>query len=166
MNSTLGRNRGNGESGFSLIEVVIALGLLAGVVITVSGLFILGGRQLKSGRTSSEALAVAREIVEEMNTWGFRQTWQIWDGSFTGAANTYTADTRTNTTPQAQEWQQTLEDKLGSAAFATVAVNSLAQTGTPPNFNTSSCKALRVVVTVFWNEGQRARTVQVGTVRM
>ena len=45
------------EKGFSLIEVVIALGLLAGVLIAIAGLFILGGRSVKSGRTSSEALA-------------------------------------------------------------------------------------------------------------
>jgi len=159
-------SRPSHERGFSLIEVVIALGLLAAVVISVSGLFVLGGRQLKSGRTATEALAVAREINEEMNNWGFRQTWQVWDDTFSGAANTYTVDTRTNTKPMVLAWQQTLRTKLGASAYATVAIDSLSQTGTPPNFNSSSCKSLRVVVTVFWNEGQRARSLQVGTVRM
>jgi type II secretory pathway component PulJ len=51
--------RGRKETGFSLVEVVIALGLLAGVLITISGLFVMGAKQVKSGRASSEALAVA-----------------------------------------------------------------------------------------------------------
>ena len=49
--------RRRGDSGFSLVEVVIAMALLAGVLIAISGLFIIGGAQVKSGRKSTEALA-------------------------------------------------------------------------------------------------------------
>lgn len=156
------RDSRRAERGFSLIEVVVALGLMAGVLISISGLFVIGARSVNSGRKSSEALAVGRQIVEEMNGWGFKQTYQLygWDGS----ATTYTADTRTNA--YASKWQPILATRLGNAAYGTVQVSAIAQ-GAPPTLNSSNCKSIRVVVTVFWNEGgARPRNVVVGTVRM
>jgi prepilin-type N-terminal cleavage/methylation domain-containing protein len=44
------RNRsGSVEAGFSLIEVVIAIGVLAGVMLSIASMFIMGGRQVKTG---------------------------------------------------------------------------------------------------------------------
>ncbi len=156
------RNDRSSERGFSLVEVVIALGLMAGVLISVAGLFVLGGRSVNSGRNSTEALAVGRQILEEMNGWGFRQTYGLY--GFDGSASAYSVDTRTNS--YAAKWQPTLTERLGDGAFATVQLNSLIASGSPPAMNASNCKAIRVVVTVFWNEGARGRNVAVGTVRM
>ena len=50
--------RGGGEQGFSLIEVVIAIGILAGVLLSICSMFILGGRQLKTGKTMTEATTI------------------------------------------------------------------------------------------------------------
>ena len=91
------------ERGFSLVEIVVALGLLAFVLISIAGLFIIGGKQIKSGRTSSEAMALAREIHEEMNAWGYTQLWSVF--GYNGQAATYTVDTRTNAACTA--WQTT-----------------------------------------------------------
>ncbi len=146
------------ERGFSLIEVVIALGLLAGVLISISGLFVLGGKQVKSGRTSSEALSVGRDILEEINGWGFKQTYSLF--GFDGTAATYNVDTRTNAF--AAKWQQVLDQKLLNA-YATIEVRSLAN-GAVPNLDTT--RAIRVLVTVRWQDGTRPRSLQVGTVRM
>ena len=57
------------ECGFSLAEVVVALGLLAGVLISMAGLLVLGNRLVGAGRGSTAALAEAdgqllREILE------------------------------------------------------------------------------------------------------
>ena len=46
-----------GMRGFSLAEVVVALGLLASVLLSIAGLVVMGARQLHGGRSSSEALA-------------------------------------------------------------------------------------------------------------
>lgn len=147
-----------GERGFSLVEVVIALGILAGVLISISGLFVIGGRQVKSGRSSSEALAVGRTILEEMNKWGFRQTYGMF--GYDGSATTYSVDTRT--TSYATKWQPLLTPKLANS-YATIQLQSLGP-GSPPNMNVT--RAIRVLVTVNWDEGARHRTAQVGTVRM
>lgn len=142
------------ERGFSLIEVVIALGLLAGVLIAISGLFILGGRSVKSGRASSEALAAAREIVEEMNGWGYTQLWAGF--GFDGQAATYTVDTRTSTAAPCPPWQAALVSKLGSSAYAIIKIDSVAQTGQPtPNFANAGAtlaRNVRATITVHWTE--------------
>lgn len=58
------------ERGFSLLEVILALGMLAAVLVSTTGLLVMGSYQTKSGRTASEALSVARTILEEMQGWG------------------------------------------------------------------------------------------------
>ena len=153
--------RRRSEGGFSLVEVVIALGLLAGVLISISGLFIIGDRQVKSGRTSSEALSVGRTILEEMNRWGFRQTYLMFGSTYDGAAQSYSIDSRTNTV--ASQWQSTLDEKLVNS-YATIDIQSLGPGSVPPDLDVT--RAMRVLVTVFWDEGQRHRSLRVGTVRM
>jgi prepilin-type N-terminal cleavage/methylation domain-containing protein len=156
------------QRGFSLIEVVIALGLLAGVLIAIAGMFIMGGRSVKSGRTSSEAMAAAREIVEEMNGWGFTQLWDNF--GLAGTATTYTIDTATCTTADCTSWQSTLRSKLGSSAHATIKLDSVAQGALAvPNFVTGgavTAKNVRVTVSVLWTQvGRRNRQVAVVTSR-
>ena len=145
--------------GFSLVEAIIALGLLAGVLISIAGLFILGGKQLSSGRNSTEALSVARGILEEMQGWGFQQTWLAYgiDGTTQMAA---TVDTRTN--GYASKWQPTLDDKLFNG-YGLIDIESLAN-GAPPVLKNT--RFIRVVVTIFWSEGNRQRQIRLGTVRM
>lgn len=155
------------QNGFSLIEVVIALGILAGVLIAIGGLFILGGRSVKAGRTSSEALATAKEIVEEIDGWGYTQLWSNF--GYNGQATTYTVDSRSNSACTA--WQNALTGKLGSSAYATIKIDSVAQTGqATPNFADGSgntlAKNVRITVTALWTEATgRNRQVSVITSR-
>ena len=161
--------RRSNEAGFSLIEVVIALGLLAGVLIAIGGLFILGGKSVKSGRTSSEALAMGKEIVEEMNGWGFTQLWENF--GYDGQAATYTVDTNTCATSDCTSWQTALVGKLGSSAHATIKIDSVTQgAGAPPNFQDAggavTTKNVRLTVSVLWTQVTgRNRSVQVVTSR-
>src|SRR5262245_46732599 len=61
----------NGERGFSLIEVVLAIGILAGVLLSICSMFILGGRQLKGGKTMTEATALSHDIMETFDKVSF-----------------------------------------------------------------------------------------------
>ena len=151
------------DRGFSLIEVVVALGLLAVVLLSIAGLFIVGGRQVKSGRTATEALAVSRGVIEQINKWGFKQTYQLF--GVDGSATSYTFDTRTITDPPTTgmaKWQDQLDEVI-PGSHGEIFIESLAN-GTPPALEDT--RAIRVVVTVFWTEGLRQRRVQLGTVRM
>ena len=157
------------ERGFSLVEVVIALGLLAGVLIAIAGMFIIGGRSVKSGRKSSEALAAGREILEEMNAWAFDQLWSKF--GYAGTAKTYTADTKTCVTADCTEWQSALVAKLGSTAHATIKIDSVAQgVLAVPDFvdggGEVTAKNVRLTVNVLWTEVPgRNRQVAIVTTR-
>lgn len=152
--------RNRNERGFSFVEVVLALGLLAGVLISIAGLFVIGGKQLNSGRNHTEALSVAQDIQEEMNRWGFRQTYLLFgiDGSTIRATD---VDTRTNSF--AQPWQARLDETLFNA-FGTIRIESLGPTAPPPVLDAT--RAIKVVVTITWDEGGRTRSVELGNVRM
>lgn len=159
--------RGRDEGGFSLVEVVIALGLLAGVMITISGLFVVGAKQVKSGRASSEALAAATEIHEELYGWGYSQLWEQF--GYDGQARAYALDTRTCGACGA--WQSTLTSKLGPLAYASIELQSVANaTGVVKDFADAFgnvlAKTVRVSVTVHWTElSGRQRSITVGTTR-
>jgi prepilin-type N-terminal cleavage/methylation domain-containing protein len=157
------------ERGFSLIEVVVALGILAGVLIAIAGMFVMGGRSVKSGRTSSEALAAGREIVEEMNAWGFSQLWENF--GLAGTANTYTVDTKTCVTADCTGWQNALVAKLGTTAHATIKIDSVSQAALPvldfvDGAGTVLARNVRVTVNVLWTQvPSRSRQVSVVTLR-
>ena len=147
------------QDGFSLIEVIVAMTLLAGVLISIASLFVFGERQVESGRTASEALAVARTILEEMDHWGFRQTYLQF--GFNGSASTYTVDTRTNS--YAARWQSVLDAKLGDAR-ALIDIDSAGPGGSTPAM--SATRAIRLTVTVIWSEGPRDRRIELCAVKL
>jgi len=144
--------------GFSFIEVLISLGLLAMVLISITSLFAAGQSQVKSGRTISEALAVARSILEEMEGWGFDQTYRAY--GLDGSATSYTVDTRTN--GYATKWQPILDAKLANS-FAEIRIASMETGGTVSPLASST--ALKVIITVRWREGHRPRRVELSSVK-
>ena len=150
---------GRGPAGFSLVEVVIALGLLAGVLISISGLFVLANRQLDGGRNQSIALSVARDILEEMDGWGYRQTYSTF--GFDGTAGSYSVDSRTN--GYAGKWQADLESEL-KESHAEIVIESAVDSGPGPALR--DARAIRVRITVHWSEGRRSRQVSLASLRV
>ncbi len=145
------------EQGSSLFEVTLAMGLLGLVLGSIAGLFTIGATQVRSGRNASEALAVARSIVEEMHGWSFRQLYEAY--SFDGSAATLVVDTRT---PGgfAEKWQVALDDHLRNA-YAKISLAAL-----EPGMSLANSSQIRLLVTVHWEEGSRKRKVRLETVRM
>ena len=146
------------RSGSSLVEIILSLGLLASVLVGTASLLVTGRHHAESGRTATEALSVTETILEEMHGWGLRQTYSRF--GYDGSATSYTVDSRSNS--YAAGWQALLGEKLDQG-YATIEITSLGP-GTPPALNTT--RAMRVIVNVFWNEGQRARVVRLGTTRL
>ncbi len=60
-----------GESGFSLIETVVALGLLAGAVISLAQLFALATESNFGARTMTYASVLAEQKLEELRALTF-----------------------------------------------------------------------------------------------
>ena len=152
--------------GFSLVEVIAAVGLMAGVLLSVAGLLTVGQRQVMSGRSSSEALALARDILEELEGLGFHQSFESFGDD--GSLASFVVDTRTSS--QAAEWQANLDSRLvdlfedDNRSHAEIRFDSINGTPTPPSL--LAAEAIRITVTVFWSEGPRRRSVRLCTVRL
>jgi type II secretory pathway pseudopilin PulG len=157
VSETLRADRGRGERGSSLVEVTLALGLMACVLASIAGLFVMGAGGVRSGRCTSAALAGARTIMEEIQGWNVQQVYQ--EFGLDGTASSYVVDTRD--AGFANKWQPPLDAKLAEA-YATIVIASL-EPGAPPLENSWQ---VRVLVTVHWVEGTRSRSVQLGAVMM
>jgi type II secretory pathway pseudopilin PulG len=165
--STGGITRNGPSAGFSLPEVTIALGLLAGVVISIAAMFTASEKLVNRGRHQSAAVTVARNIVEETNSWNYRSLYENF--GLDGSAASYTIDTRTD--PVAQRWQDELDraihpfDSSSKAAWAEITLESVSPTGSPPAIRDAVC--IRVAVRVFWTDlTGKVRELQLATVRI
>jgi len=152
------RNRsGSVEAGFSLIEVVIAIGVLAGVMLSIASMFIMGGRQVKTGKTLTEATTLAQDLMEQFDKESFNSLYLN-----LGAASTDTTRTVLSTTTGSpiQAWQTEIARKLNSGS-ASVRLDAMGPSS--PNFGTAA--GIKVTVTLSWNELGRAQSVGLSTVR-
>lgn len=146
-----------GTEGFSLIEVVLAIGLLAGVLVAIASMFMLGGRQVKVGKTITQATAIAHDIIERFENRSFNTLY-----TDVGAVGTDSSRTINSTTSGSAlvPWQTEVGQKLqaGSASLTITAMGP----GTP-TFATAT--AIRMRVAVSWNELGRPQTVAIQTVK-
>lgn len=147
------------EGGFSLIEVTMALGLLATVLISISSLFILGGKQVKNGKSTTSAAAITHEIMERIEQLAYTQTYTWFGGTDSSTSLSVSTTTGGN---NANQWQAEIATKLGAEASGTIIVTPV---GTASPLNMGSAHALRVQVTVTWSELGRTKTSTLEAVR-
>lgn len=151
--------RGSGSAGFSLPEVTLALALLGGVLISLSGLFVMSEGLVHGGQQQTVALSIARDILEETGGWHFEGLYDAF--GLDGSAASYTIDTRSNA--RAAIWQAALDAEL-EGSHAEIVLESITESGSPPPLNLAT--GIRLTVTVYWSEGPRSRSVGLATVRM
>jgi uncharacterized protein (TIGR02598 family) len=147
------------EGGFSLIEVTLALGLLATVLISIASLFIMGGKQVKTGKSTTTAAAISHEIMERIEQKSYSDTYGYFggtDSSTSVSVNTFTSGNN------ATQWQAEIGSKLGPQAKAFIDVTPL---GSASPLNMGNSQALQVRVTVSWNELGRSKSVALQTIR-
>jgi type II secretory pathway pseudopilin PulG len=147
------------DDGFSLIEVTLALGLLATVLISIASLFIIGGKQVHQGKSTTSATAVGQTIMERIDQLPYIETYGYFGGTDTSTA---LAVNTTTTGNNANQWQSEIQSRLGPNAFGTIAVTPL---GSASPLNMGSASALRVRVTVNWRELGRLRSISLQTIR-
>jgi len=158
------------ERGFSLIEVLVSLGLLAGVMVAVSSLFIFGGKEVKSGKEMTEAYSLAHDMQEEMDRMTYTQAWQYFMPTAINPAVDTTYSVLTTTTSGHSTdalatlagYQANINGKLYQGV-GTLEVEALDATGTAVALNGGI--AIRVTVRVEWWEGTNQRYLHVRSVR-
>ena len=100
--SALAKSSSSSESGFSLIEVLVASGLLASALIALAQLFAISTATNLSSRNTTYAAVLAEQKLEELRalTWGFdREGLPITDTTTNTAVNPETPTGGTGLTP-------------------------------------------------------------------
>jgi prepilin-type N-terminal cleavage/methylation domain-containing protein len=143
--------------GLTLIEVVIAMALLAVSLVAVAGLFASGGRSLAGGGHLTQATAIATSILEETEALSF-------DGllAAVGAGPSQslaTADSAVH--PWAARFQPEIAARLGDG-HAVVTLAAFEPSGAS---TFAAARAVRVGVVIEWMEGGRPRRAELQTVR-
>jgi type II secretory pathway pseudopilin PulG len=150
-------SRCRGARGSTLIEALVALALVAWAFLGVGELFLTASGLVRTARSHTAALAVARSLLEDLAGGGFDGTWERLGAD--GTAARVTSDSRTS--PWARSWQRALDAALGDG-WAEIEVASVAPAPTAPLRDAS---AIRVRVTVAWTDGSRPRRVRITAVR-
>ena len=140
--------------GSTLVEVLIALGLLTALLVSVAGLMLAGNRQAVAGAHASQALALAQTVIEQLESRSFRQSWKSL-GCDGAAVECRVAADR----PAVAAWRRVAERDLPLPA---VRVTLVALGGD----SLETAGLLRVTVTVSWREGPRPRRLRLGTLRV
>lgn len=76
--------RRRNESGFNLVELLIAIAVLGIILLAVLGLFSMGQRNVYAGRQASKAITLGTQVLEDLAPLN-RQ--MIWQGAFNIAGN-------------------------------------------------------------------------------
>ena len=148
---------GSAQRGFNLIEVMIALGMLAAVLVAIGSMFVMGGRQLKTGKTITQATALAHDLMESFENQSFVTLYTNLGAAST--ASTITVSSTATGSPIAT-WQPEIIRKLSNGS-ATVRLSAMGP-GTP---TFGSAVGLRLTATVTWAELGRPQTVTISTMR-
>jgi len=80
------RTRARSESGYSIVEVMIAMAIFGIVAITIFTLFVMGRRNVYGGKQNSQAVAVGTQVLEDIQPLNKRM---LYNGAF-GIADTDT----------------------------------------------------------------------------
>lgn len=156
------------RNGYNLIEVLIAITLLAWVVLVIAGLFIHGQRGIYSGKQQTKAVALGQKIYEDIASLIKDDKYKIFLGQ-PNDTNRTTTYTTSSTNPfnysenpvlfnVYEDWISRLKD-LSENAYITCTLTGLrskTQGGTP-TFN--NCIFLRYELRIGWTQVQRERHV-------
>jgi type II secretory pathway pseudopilin PulG len=145
------------DAGFSFVEVIIAIGVLAGVLVAISSMFLMGGRQVKVGKTMTEATTLCHDIMEALDTTSFTALYVDM-----GAATTDTTRTVFSNVSGSpiESWGTEIRRKL-EGGVASVTLTPMGP-GTP---TFGSATGIRINVNLTWSELGRQQTVRLSTTR-
>jgi len=108
-NRPVGQHTFRSEEGFSLIETLVAMGILATGLLTLAGVFIVGMRSLAASSPSLMAREKAREAIESVHT--ARDTGVItWDQIRNAPGGVFLTGERSLTTPGLDGLVNTADD--------------------------------------------------------
>ena len=180
------------QSGYNIVEVLIAMALLGVVTVSIVTLFFMGRRNVYAGKQMTKAISVGTRIEEDMsamtlddvlNNFGMTTTAVTTTSSATVAGTTYTncvlRDTNNisgTTDPNGwmTKWKALLPTTditspkitfvfMPRTVTRTVAGTSTTFPETVPSF--PDVPILRMRIVIEWKEGPRARSIVLDNVK-
>ena len=146
------RERG-GEAGYSLVEVLISLGLLTGVMVSICSMFVMGSTFIKAGKNLTEATVLAQDIMEDINKQSYTGVYEMLQLTIDPNASSVVSDTRVSGDKADTLWGDSIRSTLhdGYAVLNVVPIGG-------SSFGTG--EAVRVDLELGWTELTRNRKVQ------
>lgn len=69
-------SRKSSSAGFNLVEVLIAVGILGVVAISIFTLFVMGRRNIYSGKQTSQAIVIGTQVLEDLQPYNKKMIYQ------------------------------------------------------------------------------------------
>ena len=129
------------ESGMSLVEVLLALGLMASVMISVASLFVLGGQRVKGSRNMTQGMAIASNVMEDLYGLGVNIMPTTFPDCCPGgcAAATGCTVTSDSDTFLQSRWMPTIDKELGRGRLE-ITLLPMGGSVSPPTFGVSMAR--------------------------
>lgn len=155
------------NKGYNLIEVLVAIALLAWVVLVIAGLFIYGQRGIYSGKQQTKAVALGQKIYEDINSLEFANKYKIFQAQQGQTTKTTRYETTTsNPFDQVNEsvlynifetWKNGMKDLTENCAITCTLTPKNPVTGTTAAFG--NCLFIQFDLTIEWTQIQRLRRI-------
>lgn len=159
------------QRGYNLVEVLVAMALLAVVMISIMSLFVLARRNIYSGKQMTKANSVATRVLEDLSymtaaevleNFALTDTTTLSTPCVTIGGTTYNACTvlATNVgTPVGYlgRWKTMIDGADVKGGVVRLVVTPTNATDTTKLFTTAAFVRLRVIVS--WSEAGRSRSV-------
>jgi len=185
--------RTRSESGYNLVEVLIAMAIFGAVVLSIFTLFFMGRWNTYSGRKTTEAVAVGQKVLEDLSPMNMKNIYAgafnidptdtgLSSVTFSSPAESYThcrirstdpnvvssppTDLQTQTTGGPDllgKWTTLLGTRLQGGSVTVIMTPANDTTNNPAQFGTASTLRLRVLVR--WREQSRPRELVLDSVK-
>jgi len=139
------RTASGSTAGFSLVETMVALVILAVGILSVGQLLTQSRGHSNYSRHETAAINLAQEVKERIYSENFDDIKSIFNGADTDNAATINTST--------DEWAAHVDDALGTNGRGTVRVEDSADDPT------LSAGMYRVTINISWVEGPKARSI-------
>jgi hypothetical protein len=157
------------EAGYSLIEVLAASTLLAGVLISIMTMFVFGGQNINSGKLMTKATSIATDSLEEFRRLNYVQCYEILEDARNDNDSQYEwrSDEFGPNAPLdggafdevLEGWKADVEEGLPEGRMV-ITVKGLSGLGVDPTAEAFlTADVIQVVVSVEWRDKRRERSV-------
>ena len=165
----------SGQAGYNLVEVLVAMGLLASVLLSIVTLFFMGRSNVYSGKQMTRAVAVGTNVTEDLVAMNVARLIDGFELTEAPAANTVagveyadsivrvTSDLTHDAEGFLARWEALIPET--SLANAEITLVFLPRELTDADDLTTT-RVMQIKVVVEWDESVRRRNVVFDTVKL